>query len=90
MSLPGIKKSSNNISVAHVLHVLIEKLLIAIVSNNSTRKIAKKQKQKKISNGTFPFLVSKSRDFEVRSMRIAQICVLLYFLLKAAAFDVPS
>ena len=47
MSLPGIKKSSNNISVAHVLHVLIEKLLIAIVSNNSTRKIAKKQKQKK-------------------------------------------
>ena len=32
------------------------------------------------------------RDLEERRMRIAQICacVLLYFLLKAAAFDVPS
>ena len=35
---------------------------------------------------------SKCRDFEWRRMRIAQIyaCVILYFLLKAAAFDVPS
>ena len=33
-----------------------------------------------------------NRDLEGRRMRIAQIyvCVLLYFLLKAAAFDVPS
>ena len=32
------------------------------------------------------------RDLQGRRMRIAQICdcVLLYFLLKAAAFDVPS
>ena len=90
MPLPGIKKSSNNISVAHVLYVLIEKLLIVIVSNNSTRKIAittKKNQQQSI-----PFFISKSKDSEVRRMRIAQIyvSVLLYFLLKAAAFDVPS
>ena len=34
----------------------------------------------------------KFRDLEERMMRIAQIYVyvLLYFLLKAAAFDVPS
>ena len=36
--------------------------------------------------------LTNSRDLEGRRMRIAQIyaCFLLYFLLKGAAFDVPS
>ena len=35
---------------------------------------------------------TETRDLEERRMGIAQIyaCVLLYFLLKAATFDVPS
>ena len=39
MVMIGSLKISNNIVVAHAL---IEKLFIVIVSNNSTRKIAKK------------------------------------------------
>ena len=83
MPLRDIKKSSNNISVAHVLYVLIEKLLIAIVSNNSTRKIAKKQTNKKISNKAFPFLLAKARilkweGWESRRFMLAFYCIFFW------------
>ena len=84
LSSSFLMTSFTSLSIIPLVYNAASKLSLTVNKNSICYQLPTKAVNCKI--------VNKTRDLEERRMRIAQtyVCVLLYFLLKATAFDVPS